>query len=140
MSRRPHTQFVKHFAAMHLILSMQDGDGSTPNVKYVRDNPTPPKVADWGKDTTAKYERFKYLQDFLPLVDPAVYAAFHKMLTVPASVAGLTLNEATVTQGTNFHAATLQRTTDAAMMSFWTGDPPHGCYWILREAVAEMLA
>ena len=140
MSRRPQTQFIRHFAAMHLILSMQDGDGSTPNVKYVKDNPTAPKVATWSGDSTAKYERFKYLQDMLPLVDPAVYASFHTMLTKPMSVAGLMLNESTVSQGTKFHAATLQRTTDAALMFFWEGPPPHGCYWLLREAVSEMLA
>jgi hypothetical protein len=140
MIQRPHTVFVRHFAAMQLILSMQNADGSTPNVDYVRSNPKAPKVADWPGSMTSKYEGFKYLKDMLPLIDPAVYSAFHDMLTSSMNVSGILLNAATVEQNAKFTAAMLQRTGDTGGKFFWVGDPPHGCYWIMREAVAELLS
>jgi len=138
MARRKHSVFVKHFAAMQLILTMQDADGSTPNVAYVRKYPTPPKVADFPPDQ--KYNMFKYLLDMLPLLDEGVYYAFHTMLNQPMSVAGIMLNQASVENGMQFNASVLQRTTDLGKVAMWSDDPPHGCYLIMREVVADLLA
>ena len=138
MARRKHNVFVKHFAAMQLILMMQDADGSTPNVEYVKKHPTAPKVASFPE--ADKHEMLKYLLDFLPLVDPQVYKAFHVMLKRPRNVAGIALSLATVQQASQFNAAMLQAITDFSEMPMWADDPPHGCYLIMREVVCDLLA
>ena len=138
MAKRRHNVFVKHFAAMQLILMMQAADGSMPNVEYVKRRATPLRVARFPR--AKKHEMLKYLLDFLPLVDPEVYKAFHTMLKRPRSVAGITLNLTEVEKGSKFNAAMLQRITDFAGLPMWADDPPHGCYLIMREVVSDLLA
>jgi hypothetical protein len=141
MAKRPITAFVKHHVAMQLILTMEsglDGDQRYPNVDFVRKNKTPPKVKKFPADK--KYEWIKYCRDMLPLVEPKVYEAFHQMLRSSKDVGGLTVNRKMVHQAANFNAAILQRTTDIFQQPLWEGPPPHGCYWIMREVIIDLLS
>jgi hypothetical protein len=121
---------------MQLLLTMQDENDDYPNVDWVRRHAKPLRVSRFGK---SKELHLSYLRDMFYLVDPEVYAAFHKMLKTPLGVAGLTVDQDLVKQTAKHNAALLQRTTDLNRLFLWEGSPPHGCSLIMREVIADLL-
>jgi hypothetical protein len=168
LARRRHSVFVKHFAAMQLLLSMQDEKGNYPNVGYVKDHPEPEPVKRIftgdidppppQKDPDVK---FRYLRDMFILVDRDVYKAFHRMLQDPLGEVRIgrprpeKVNEEVVKNNAKENSIVLQRTNelfgeirpkdpaDPAHpdgIALWECPPPHPIPVVIHEVIAELLA
>ena len=142
MARRKHTVYLRHMAAMHLILSMQDNTEDVPNVAYVAKYAIAPKVADWSdKDGYGdQYTRFQFLHDMLPLVEPEVYSAFHQMATSSKQVGSFLVDVDSVHDSLKFFSPMLNQWTDLANIPLWSGGYPHPCFYLMREVVADLLS
>ncbi len=141
MARRKQTVYLRHMAAMQLILSMQDSTEDVPNVAYVAKFPVAPKVAEWSDNDGYgdQYTRFQFLHDLLPLVEPEVYSAFHQMVTTSKQVGSFVVDGDSVHDGIKFFAPMLNQWTDLAAIPMWSGGYPHGCFYLMREVVADLL-
>ncbi len=116
MARRKQTVYLRHMAAMHLILSMQDKTEDVPNVAYVAKHAVAPKVADWSENDGYgdQYTRFQFLHDMFPLVEPEVYSAFHQMVTSTKQIGSFSVDSGSVHDGMKFFAPMLNQWTDLA--------------------------
>jgi hypothetical protein len=133
--------------AMTLIMSIrtQKADGSIlfPNIDFLQSRNKagligPPQ----GSDKSVARE---YLQDMLCLVEFDLYHAFAKNAGTdpqnPGDLPGQTLGELTDRlSGVGNLLIALGKELGPPANAPWDGEYPHGCHWILREAVASLLS
>jgi hypothetical protein len=139
---REATRYVRHAMAMTLIMSMQSSAGVFPNITFLQNrnaagNLNPPTGNEAGLNKN-------YLQDMLGLVEFDLYQAFLRnagIAAAPGQIAGQTLQQLTDRMaGFGSILAALGTELGAPANAPWDGNYPHGCSWILREAVAKLLS
>jgi hypothetical protein len=146
LARRKLGSFTTHFAAMQLILAMEDKDGNYPNVDYVKAHQPPPQFTDPGFPTDPG--SLALLQDMLPLVDPEVYNCFNQVLNspTPIKIGDVTVDSDMVTNLAKLNSRLLQATTEQGKkakfvaQALWDCAPPHPAPLVMREVIASLLA
>jgi hypothetical protein len=123
---------------MQLILSMQERDDAGtvyPNIKYVCERDEMQRM----QPEEDIYHGLRLMRDLLTLVDHEVYTAFHEALRSEKDVGTVTLNVDSFEIAAKYSMAFLQQVTSRVGVLMWE-EPPHPCYFIMREVVADLLA
>jgi hypothetical protein len=140
MPQSTRTIAIKHCAAMHLILAMQDPTtGENINVKYVAENDATSRMTP-PADIDGLRAGLEAMQDLLMLVDEGIYTAFHGILNTQFSVAGQSLTPDIVSSSASSFSLVLRAVTEQTNNAMSCDGSLHPSTFIMREVVAAMLA